>query len=49
MEKREIRFDGWQVDFASGEISKDGRTFHFVMSQFGPYNAYVMKAVLTPR
>src|SRR4051812_22817025 len=26
MEKREIRFDGWQVDFASGEISKDGRT-----------------------
>src|SRR5689334_21393168 len=26
MEKREIRFDGWYVDFASGEISKDGRT-----------------------
>jgi len=26
MDKREIRFDGWQVDFASGEISKDGRT-----------------------
>ena len=26
MDKREIRFDGWRVDFASGEISKDGRT-----------------------
>jgi TolB-like protein/DNA-binding winged helix-turn-helix (wHTH) protein/tetratricopeptide (TPR) repeat protein len=26
MDKREIRFDGWHVDFASGEISKDGRT-----------------------
>jgi len=26
MEKREIRFDGWCVDFASGEISKDGHT-----------------------
>src|SRR5690349_2203647 len=26
MEKREIRFDGWHVDFASGEISKGGRT-----------------------
>src|SRR4051812_43859537 len=25
MEKREIRFDGWQVDFASGEIARDGR------------------------
>ena len=26
MERREIRFDGWRVDFASGEISKDGHT-----------------------
>src|SRR5262245_56028277 len=26
MEKREIRFDGWHVDFASGEVSKDGHT-----------------------
>src|SRR5262245_45414189 len=26
MDKREIRFDGWLVNFASGEISKDGRT-----------------------
>ena len=26
MERREIRFDGWHVDFASGEISKDGHT-----------------------
>ena len=26
MERREIRFDGWHVDFASGEISKDGLT-----------------------
>ena len=26
MEKREIRFDGWRVDFESGEISKDGNT-----------------------
>jgi TolB-like protein/DNA-binding winged helix-turn-helix (wHTH) protein/Tfp pilus assembly protein PilF len=26
MDKREIRFDGWHVDFASGEITKDGRT-----------------------
>ena len=26
MDKREIRFDGWHVDFASGEISRDGRT-----------------------
>jgi len=26
MDKREIRFDGWNVDFASGEISKDGHT-----------------------
>src|SRR3954463_13679505 len=26
MERREIRFGGWHVDFASGEISKDGHT-----------------------
>jgi TolB-like protein/DNA-binding winged helix-turn-helix (wHTH) protein len=26
MEKREARFDGWRVDFDSGEISKDGTT-----------------------
>src|SRR5690348_15882827 len=26
MEKRVIRFDGWKVDFSSGEISKDGAT-----------------------
>jgi TolB-like protein/DNA-binding winged helix-turn-helix (wHTH) protein len=26
MEKRVIRFDGWTVDFNSGEISKDGAT-----------------------
>jgi TolB-like protein/DNA-binding winged helix-turn-helix (wHTH) protein/Flp pilus assembly protein TadD len=26
MEKRVIRFDGWKVDFNSGEISKDGTT-----------------------
>jgi TolB-like protein/DNA-binding winged helix-turn-helix (wHTH) protein/tetratricopeptide (TPR) repeat protein len=26
MDKREIQFDGWHVDFASGEISKDGTT-----------------------
>ena len=26
MEKRVIRFDGWKVDFNSGEISKDGAT-----------------------
>src|SRR4051812_14946670 len=26
MERPEIRFDGWHVDFASGEISKDGHT-----------------------
>src|SRR4030095_454835 len=26
MEKREIRFDGWQVNFASGEITKDSHT-----------------------
>jgi TolB-like protein/DNA-binding winged helix-turn-helix (wHTH) protein len=26
MDKREIRFDGWHVDFASGEISREGRT-----------------------
>src|SRR5688572_7655583 len=26
MEKRVIRFDGWKVDFQSGEISKDGAT-----------------------
>lgn len=27
-------------------ISADGRSFYFVMSQFGPYNVYVMKATL---
>jgi len=27
-------------------ISADGHSFYFVMSQFGPYNAYVMKATL---
>jgi TolB-like protein/DNA-binding winged helix-turn-helix (wHTH) protein/tetratricopeptide (TPR) repeat protein len=26
MERREIRFDGWSVNFDSGEISKDGNT-----------------------
>src|SRR3954471_11364259 len=26
MEKRAIRFDGWQVSFASGEVTKDGHT-----------------------
>jgi hypothetical protein len=30
-------------------ISDDGRTFYFLMSQFGPYNVYVMKAELTAR
>ncbi|MDB5538438.1 MAG: hypothetical protein JWQ89_165 [Devosia sp.] len=30
-------------------ISEDGLTFYFVMSQFGPYNTYVMKATLTAR
>ena len=30
-------------------ISEDGLTFYYVMSQFGPYNTYVMKAELTPR
>ena len=29
-------------------ISEDGRTVYFIMSQFGPYNTYVMRAVLTP-
>ena len=29
-------------------ISDDGLTFYYVMSQFGPYNTYVMKAELTP-
>lgn len=28
-------------------ISEDGLSFYFVMSQFGPYNTYVMKATLT--
>lgn len=28
-------------------ISEDGRTFYFIMSQFGPYNTYVMKAELS--
>ena len=27
-------------------ISEDGRTFYFVMSQFGPYNTYVVRATL---
>src|SRR5687768_4203728 len=26
MDRREIRFDGWTVDFDSGEISKEGNT-----------------------
>ncbi|HEU4779995.1 MAG TPA: winged helix-turn-helix domain-containing protein [Steroidobacteraceae bacterium] len=26
MDRREIRFDGWKVDFDSGEISRDGNT-----------------------
>ena len=26
MDKREIRFDGWKVNFDSGEISRDGNT-----------------------
>ena len=26
MDKRVVRFDGWRVDFSSGEISKDGAT-----------------------
>jgi len=30
-------------------IAADGLSFYFVMSQFGPYNTYVMKATLTPR
>ena len=30
-------------------ISDDGLTFYYVMSQFGPYNTYVMKAELTPK
>lgn len=30
-------------------ISEDGLTFYFVMSQFGPYNTYVMRATLTPK
>jgi hypothetical protein len=29
-------------------ISEDGLTFYFVMSQFGPYNTYVMRADLEP-
>jgi hypothetical protein len=29
-------------------ISDDGLTFYFVMSQFGPYNTYVMRAELKP-
>lgn len=29
-------------------ISDDGSTFYFVMSQFGPYNAYIMRAELSP-
>jgi Domain of unknown function (DUF4185) len=30
-------------------IAKDGRTFYFVMSQFGRYNTYIMKAELKHR
>ncbi len=30
-------------------IAADGLSFYYVMSQFGPYNTYVMKAELTPR
>jgi TolB-like protein/DNA-binding winged helix-turn-helix (wHTH) protein/tetratricopeptide (TPR) repeat protein len=26
MEKREVRFDGWHVNFASGEVTRDGHT-----------------------
>lgn len=29
-------------------ISEDGLTFYFVMSQFGPYNTYIMQAKLEP-
>lgn len=29
-------------------IAADGLTFYYVMSQFGPYNTYVMQARLTP-
>jgi hypothetical protein len=29
-------------------ISADGLTFYFVMSQFGPYNTFIMKAELQP-
>jgi hypothetical protein len=28
--------------------SADGLTFYFVMSQFGPYNTFIMKAELQP-
>ncbi len=28
-------------------IADDGTSFYFVMSQFGPYNTYVMRAALT--
>ncbi len=27
-------------------ISEDGLTFYYVMSQFGPYNTYIMRAKL---
>ena len=30
-------------------ISSDGLSFYFVMSQFGPYNTYIMHAILTAR
>jgi hypothetical protein len=30
-------------------ISADGHTFYFVMSQFGPYNTYIMRAELNPK
>lgn len=30
-------------------LADDGKTFYFVMSQFGPYNTYIMKASLDVR
>jgi hypothetical protein len=30
-------------------IADDGLSFHFIMSRFGPYNTYVMRADLTPQ
>jgi hypothetical protein len=29
-------------------IEDDGLTFYYVMSQFGPYNTFIMKAELRP-